>query len=201
MNQCHREFAEMAARDLALRGPVLEIGSFQVEGQAGSDLRDLFPYKTFLGADMRPGKGVDVVCDCHARHPEWDRTFRTVICIGTLEHVARPWEVVANVRRWLIPGGLFVASTVFAFRIHAYPSDYWRYTPAGLEELCRPFDCCWSEQAGPAKRPHTVVVVAGRDRDCCTTGDFLRSMLGWQRRWKHTKSLPRRFWRAVKGAI
>lgn len=44
----------------------MEIGAFQVAGQEKiSDLRPLFPGKTYVGCDMQTGPGVDRLEDIH----------------------------------------------------------------------------------------------------------------------------------------
>jgi hypothetical protein len=61
-----REFFELCAKTLACPEPIVEIGAFQVAGQEKiSDLRPLFPGKTYVGCDMQTGPGVDRLEDIH----------------------------------------------------------------------------------------------------------------------------------------
>ena len=47
-----------------LPDPIVEIGSYQVEGQQEiANLRSLFPGRDYLGIDMRPGPGVDCLAN------------------------------------------------------------------------------------------------------------------------------------------
>jgi hypothetical protein len=48
-----REFLELCAKTLACPEPIVEIGAFQVAGQEKiSDLRPLFPGKSYIGCGM-----------------------------------------------------------------------------------------------------------------------------------------------------
>lgn len=82
--------------------------------------------------------------------PQADRSFRhdlseplplpedsvdVVFSNQVLEHLRFPWLLPPEIRRVLKPGGLCLASTVFAYRYHPYPEDYWRFTAAGLGQL------------------------------------------------------------------
>lgn len=58
-----------------------------------------------------------------------------VFCEQVLEHVPDPARAVENLRAMLRPGGYLVLSVPFMIRVHNEPSDYWRFTPAGLRLL------------------------------------------------------------------
>ena len=52
------------AEKFEIQEPIIEIGSFLVEGQEElADLRPLFKGKKYIGCDMRPGPGVDRIED------------------------------------------------------------------------------------------------------------------------------------------
>lgn len=151
-----RQFVELAADRLALRGPIYEFGAYQVAGQeAISDLRGLFPGQRYIGCDMRPGPGVDRIEDLG------DLTLatgcaQTVLCLDTLEHVfdlPRAWSELLRV---LAPGGALLVSVPFDFHIHAHPDDYWRITPSALARLLQPLALSVVGWQGPEKTPHTV---------------------------------------------
>lgn len=151
-----RQFVELAADRLALRGPIYEFGAYQVAGQeAISDLRGLFPGQGYVGCDMRPGPGVDRIEDLG------DLTLptgcaQTVLCLDTLEHVfdlSRAWSELLRV---LAPGGALLVSVPFEFHIHAHPDDYWRITPSALARLLQPLALSVVGWQGPEKTPHTV---------------------------------------------
>lgn len=92
-------------------------------------------YPDALGVDMLPGPGVDTVIDLEEPLPETFGTFAHIDCISVLEHSRRPWLLAANLQRALIPGGSIFVTVPFVWRLHAYPDDYWRFTPSGLAAL------------------------------------------------------------------
>ena len=122
----------------ALPAPYLEAGAR--DWGSGQDLRSLFPGAEWVGADLAPGPGVDVVVDLAAPFEAVDRSlggrrFGTVLCLSVLEHCARPFEVAANLTRLLAPGGRLAVSVPFAWKVHGFPADYWRFTPDGVRLL------------------------------------------------------------------
>lgn len=64
-----------------------------------------------------------------------DEQFGTVLCLSVLEHVENPFDVFDGLYECLKPGGLLILSTVFSFRYHPAPVDYWRFTPECLKML------------------------------------------------------------------
>ena len=135
MNQFLNGVARAVAETFDLPGPILEVGSFQVQGQEEiADLRGLFPGKEYVGLDRRPGPGVDLIADVESL-PHADGTLGTVIAMNTFEHVPRFWRGFEEVYRVLRPDGALLVSCPFYFHIHDYPNDYWRFTPQSLEML------------------------------------------------------------------
>src|SRR2546423_492838 len=110
-----------------LPGPTLEIGSYQVPGQASiGNLRGLFAGKEYTGLDMRPGPGVDCVGNVE-RLPQPDGSVGTVVAMNTFEHVRRFWHGFDEIYRVLRPDGVLLVSCPFFFRVHNFPQDYWRF--------------------------------------------------------------------------
>lgn len=115
---------------------VLELGSLLPGPHATwANNRDLAPRANWVGMDMQPGPGVDVVGNAEA--PGYWEEFDTVLCSEVLEHVQDPLAVFRGARMALRRGGRFVVTTLTTFPIHNYPADYWRFTPQGLELLFR----------------------------------------------------------------
>jgi SAM-dependent methyltransferase len=118
-------------RMLALKGKVLDVGSFDVNGC----VREYF--EDYTGVDMRPGPNVDKVCNAECL-PFEDNYFDHVLCLESLEHMACFWLCVDEMKRVLKPGGTLVLTAAGnGFQPHDFPSDYWRFLPAGLEELLK----------------------------------------------------------------
>src|SRR5215471_18498684 len=67
MNRFLHGVARAVAETFDLPEPIVEIGSYQVPGQEQiAELRGLFPGKEYIGIDVRPGPGVDLVEDVQA---------------------------------------------------------------------------------------------------------------------------------------
>jgi SAM-dependent methyltransferase len=157
MRKIIKRFVKLAAETLPSEGPIYEFGSFQVPGQEKlSDLRSLFPGKEFIGADMRKGKGVDVILDLHNIDLA-DETAGVVLVLDTLEHVEYPRKAIEEVYRILKPGGILILSSVMFFPIHSYPFDYWRFTGEAFKSVLKPFEKSFITIAGISNMPHTVV--------------------------------------------
>lgn len=114
---------------------VLEVGSRQhVPGAWWVDNRDLARGK-WLGIDMQPGAGVDLVANISDLLPQFRGRFTGVLCSEVLEHVRTPWSALENLRDVLVPGGAIVITTLTSFPLHGFPDDYFRFTESGLRAL------------------------------------------------------------------
>ena len=115
---------------------VLEIGSLDVNGSLRPRLQALGPAE-YVGIDIRPGPGVDLVCDAadldHRFGPD---AFDVVISTELLEH-ARDWKkVVHNFKYVLRPEGVLVVSTrSYGVDFHRHPFDFWRYQRDDFERI------------------------------------------------------------------
>lgn len=103
-----REFVQQCAARLKMpRRYVLEIGSRNVNGE----VRDLFPARLgYLGTDIAPGPGVDLVANgADVLPPERPDT---ILCCEVLEHAAEAEQIVANALRLLTaaPGAVFIVT-------------------------------------------------------------------------------------------
>ncbi len=160
MRDHNKAFCRAAAGHFDCPGPVFEFGSYQVEGQLDyADLRSMFTGRDYVGCDMRPGPGVDRVEDVSAISLP-DGSAGTILCIETFEHVFEVRRAFDEVFRVLKPGGMFVLTSPFHFRIHAYPDDYWRISPSCLRRMLEPYDARVVGSQGHAKTPHTVMSLA-----------------------------------------
>jgi SAM-dependent methyltransferase len=163
MNRFLHGVVRAVAETFCLPGPVLEIGSYQVPGQEEiANLRGLFPGQDYLGVDTRPGPGVDQVADAETL-PHADASFGTVIAMNTFEHIPRFWRAFAEMQRVLRPDGALFVSCPFYFHIHAFPEDYWRFTPQALQVLLADYPSKIIGWQGPEKRPVSVWALAFRE--------------------------------------
>jgi SAM-dependent methyltransferase len=175
MNRFLHGVARAVAEAFDLPGPILEVGSYQVSGQEDLvNLRSLFPGKPYIGIDVRPGPGVDLVADVEAL-PQADACIGTAVAMSTFEHVPRFWRGFAEIERVLRPDGAFLVSIPFHFHIHNYPADYWRCTPQAVELLLQNYPSRILGWHGPRKRPINVWALAfGPARQPVTAAEFAR---------------------------
>lgn len=163
--------------------PIVEFGALQVEPDQASDLRPVFAGKTFIGTDLRAGPGVDRVEDLRSLSFA-DGEVGTALCVDTLEHCQDPLAACREMHRVLRPGGVCLVTSVMWFPIHAYPHDYWRFTPEGLRLLLSPFDDLWVQGVGHPLLPTQVVAVAGKERALGLTGESFTSLSKLQDNWR-----------------
>ncbi len=150
----------IVAATMDLPEPIVEAGSLQTEGQEEfADLRPYFGARSYLGMDMRPGPGVELLGDLH-RIPLSDAGAGTILMLDTLEHVADPVGAIEEAHRALRPGGVLIIGSVMNFPIHNYPADYWRFTPAAFDHLLRRSRARAVMFQGDAEFPRTVLGVA-----------------------------------------
>jgi SAM-dependent methyltransferase len=126
---------------LDLRGDVLEIGAHQLEMSAAG----LFPAPRFEYHDLNltkldiPNTIVADITDCREQVP--DESFDVVVSFDVLEHIDRPWLAASEITRILRPGGVAITVTVWSWRNHPCPIDYWRFSPECLEFLFSDLTC------------------------------------------------------------
>lgn len=90
---------------------VIEFGSRDVNGSP----RSLFNDSTYIGVDIQPGKGVDVVCDAALYKSQ--KLADLVISAETLEH-AENWKgIIENAASLLKEGGALIITAASPLRI------------------------------------------------------------------------------------
>ncbi len=131
-------------RSLAARmqGPILEIGSKRYGGPPTFfDYRTLFSSGTkYIGVDLEQGDGVDLVIDMTSdpgtiRERLGGVRFNSLICLSVLEHVKNIAAFAKNVDSFMNQGAMMIISVPFVWEVHAFPDDYWRFTPRAIEFL------------------------------------------------------------------
>jgi SAM-dependent methyltransferase len=105
---------------------VLDIGSQDVNGS----LRQFAaPAMTYVGVDLAPGKGVDVVVGGSAMLPFEDASFDAVVSSSCLEHDPTFWVSFLEAVRVTKPGGHIYINVPSNGTYHRYPMDCWRFYP------------------------------------------------------------------------
>ena len=114
-----------------LKGDIVEIGSLSVNG----DIRDIVKIK--LGVDMRPGKGVDLVCSINDIFEHCEKqSFDGCVSTETLEHV-EDWKAFIRNTWDLVKDGGYLVMTMASKEKgrHAYPDDYWRMDETHIKQI------------------------------------------------------------------
>lgn len=105
---------------------IIELGSQDVNGT----LRDHCPAgATYIGIDMEPGKGVDLVVSAGEPLPMAADTVDVAVTSSAFEHDVCFWETFLELVRVLKPGGLLYVNAPSNHAFHRYPVDCWRFYP------------------------------------------------------------------------
>ncbi len=105
---------------------VVELGSQDVNGS----LRDHCPEGVhYIGLDVMPAKGVDLVIDPTATLPLATGTADAVVTSSAFEHDICFWDTFLELTRILRPGGLLYVNVPSNGDFHRYPLDCWRFYP------------------------------------------------------------------------
>ena len=157
MREIDRLLVQAFAESFPIEGPIVEIGSHQLQdgGNAWQDLRPMFSGKKYIGCDIQPGPGVDQVEDV-TKLSFNDRSIGTVIMVSTIEHVFGVFDAFHEIDRVLSNHGAILVTSHMDCGIHAYPSDYWRFTPEAFRRLLEPFSLKLVGYQGLAYNPHLV---------------------------------------------
>jgi len=125
-------------------GSILEIGA----RENATGFRSYFAANAeeYVGTDLVPGNDVDVVCDLTApENPLPKSHFDLVICCSVMEHVPNPWVMAEKLAEVVKPGGKLYICVPWAWRYHAYPDDYYRFSFRAIEYLFPDFE--WDRYA------------------------------------------------------
>ena len=147
-NQTGIDFgARMLTADRVAGRDVIDVGALDVNGSLRGIVEALGPAR-YVGVDIEMGPGVDEIVAAERLVEHFGReSFDVVITTEMVEHT-RDWPtVVSNLKGILRPGGLLLLTTRSpGFKYHAYPYDFWRYTPADLRAIFADLDIVTIEQ-------------------------------------------------------
>ncbi|WP_157879217.1 methyltransferase domain-containing protein [Pararhodospirillum photometricum] len=123
----------------ARKGTVLEIGARVVGDMTQSTAAQLGPECTFIGFDIHPALGVDVVGDAHTLTQFVPRaSVDGIFSVAVLEHLQAPWLAAAEMNRALRPDGRVLHVVPQTWPVHETPNDFWRMSDEGLKTLFGP---------------------------------------------------------------
>ncbi len=151
-------------------GAVLEIGG------RDNPYRERFSQYAYTNLDLGetgPNVLIGDITDCP--HID-DASFDAIISVDVFEHINRPWLAAKEIGRLLKPGGLCYHSTLFSWRYHPCPIDYWRFTPEALRFLFADLEHIDSGFDDLERRRN----IMGRDSTKLTPDAFG----GWRENWR-----------------
>jgi SAM-dependent methyltransferase len=123
-------------------GEVIELGSQNVNGS----LRDHCPATArYVGMDMAPANGVDLVIEPGTPFPIPDDSVDVAVTSSAFEHDVCFWDTFLDLMRVLRPGGLLYVNAPSNYAFHRYPVDCWRFYPDAGYALT-----IWAERRGVA---------------------------------------------------
>lgn len=109
--------------------------------------------------------------------------FDFVYSSDTFEHLKKPWLAAKEMGRITKPGGIVFVTTLFSWRYHPCPIDYWRFTPHALASLFEDdFDLVeanWDITPRRGLNDRGVVGEVGKDEEAPVD-----EMGGWRENWK-----------------
>lgn len=151
-------------------GRVLEIGGR--ENPHGARLTG-FEYLNLDLTETGPGVIQGDITDC----PEIESgSFDAVISVDVFEHIREPWKAAPEIVRLLRPGGFTYHSTLFSWRYHPCPVDYWRYTPEALRFLFSGLECMAADFDAVERRRNLI----GKGKHRIAPDAFG----GWRENWR-----------------
>lgn len=134
-----QRFVEETRRQRPCR--LLEIGSRWLSNSDGERRRQQFAScEEYVGLDIHPGPGVDIVGDIHQLSScVAPGRFTAVYSISVFEHLVMPWKAVIEINKVLTTGGLLMIQTHPTWPRHELPWDFWRYQQSAFKGLLNQF--------------------------------------------------------------
>ena len=119
---------------------ILEVGSQNVNGS----LRNYKKLNTdWIGIDIAPGDGVDVVLDDPFKFPFEDHQFDLILASSIFEHSDFFWLTFLELVRILKPTGFLYINVPSNGYFHRFPTDSWRFYPDAAISLLK-----WAKKSG-----------------------------------------------------
>ncbi len=154
---------------------ILELGTCRSQPDKPTISRHLFPAAAeYIGTDFQDGLDVDVVADAHALSAAFaPESFDAIISLSTFEHLKYPFLAAHEIMKCLKLGGRLFVQTHQTFHLHAYPSDYFRFSTEALAAMFGPqmgFRIDGTLHEFPAEIHSVVGVTSPAFLNSCLTG-------------------------------
>jgi SAM-dependent methyltransferase len=118
---------------------VIELGTKRWRTEHPTHHMGWFPgikRENFIMVDIEDGIDVDVVADAHKLSEKFaENSVDAIVACSVFEHLEKPWVVAKEFEKVLKKGGAFFIQTHQTFPLHAYPSDYFRFSDLALKSL------------------------------------------------------------------
>lgn len=113
---------------------ILEIGG-RTEYYYKEIITNYFHSATYMNMDIE-NIGENVIIGDITNCPHiGDNTYDLIISSDVFEHIDEPWNAAEQITRILKPNGITLHSTLFSWRFHPCPNDYFRFTHEGMKVL------------------------------------------------------------------
>ena len=125
-------------------GKALEIGAFSDEKSSRKQLeaRGLEYVNLDIESSDVPNTVIGDICaEDPANIGIEPGSISFVNCSDVFEHLQRPWIAAENITTLLKPGGIAFIFTVWSWRYHPVPIDYWRFSHECLKFLFKDLEC------------------------------------------------------------
>jgi SAM-dependent methyltransferase len=91
--------------------------------------------REIVGIDVAPGPNVDLVITPGQTWKLDTASFDSIVCTQVIEHVSDLDNLLAELSRVLLPGGLLLVTVPFAYNEHGAPGDYRRFSIHGVRAV------------------------------------------------------------------
>ena len=130
-------------------GKIVDLGAMNVNGS----YRELFPGGDYVGVDLEPGPGVDIVLSDVYQLPFEDSSVDLILSGQMLEHCGQFWRVFDEIHRVLGPQGRAYLIAPSSGPVHRYPVDCYRFYPDSYAALAEWSGLrlvhSWTDDRGP----------------------------------------------------
>ena len=117
---------------------ILDIGSFDKDGNYNYGLILNEKNWTYQGLDMRPGNNIDIVVENPYYWEEIkSESYDLVISGQAFEHIEFFWLTLEEIKRVLKPGGLFFLIVPSTGPVHKNPYDCYRFNENAMKAMAK----------------------------------------------------------------